>query len=243
MSTDVDAARTFYRSLFGWELAIGGEETGGYTMALIDGRSVAGIGSVPPGSQMPTVWTTYLATTDVDATAKAITAAGGVVYQEPFDVMTFGRMAVAADPTGGMFGLWQAGEHWGAALANVPGSMTWNEILSRDYDAAKAFYTEVFGYTMTEMGDENFLYSTLEIDGNIVGGIGAMPAGAPAGVPSSWMVYFSVDDADATVEAATGLGASIIRAAQDSPYGRSATLSDPQGGIFTVIQNATPDPS
>jgi predicted enzyme related to lactoylglutathione lyase len=239
MTVDLGAARSFYTELFGWELAEGGPDTGGYTMALVDGHSAAGLGPIPPGTQMPTVWTTYLATDDADATAAAIKAAGGAVYQEPFDVMTFGRMGVAADPSGSMFGFWQSQDHHGAEIANVPNTMVWNECLSRDWEAAKAFYASVFGTTYTDMSGNGFEYATIEVDGRTVGGIGAMPAQAPAGVPSNWMVYFDVLDTDATVAKVEQLGGSVMRPASDSPYGRMATLTDPQGGAFAIISSST----
>ena len=240
MTSDVEAARSFYGSLFGWQMQVGPPDTGGYTMAEVGGRTVAGIGALPPDSKAPTLWATYLATADADATAAAVTAAGGTLYQEPFDVMAFGRMGVAADPAGAPFGFWQAGEHVGATLANEPNSMMWNECMSRDYEAAMDFYAAVFGYTYTDMSAENAQYSTIEVNGQMVGGIGALTAEAPAGVPSHWMVYFAVEDTDATVDSATNLGASVARAAVDSPYGRLAVLRDAQGATFSVITAAPP---
>src|ERR1700754_2671920 len=99
MTTDVEAARTFYGDLFGWQFDIGPEETGFYSSALIDDRRVAGIFSMP--GDHPPVWSTYLATTDTDATAKAAEAAGATIAQAPMDVMDLGRMSVLQDPTGG----------------------------------------------------------------------------------------------------------------------------------------------
>ena len=70
-----------------------------------------------------------------------------MVLMEPFDVMDVGRMAVAADPGGAVFGVWQARMHTGIGVANEPGSLTWNENMSRNFDGNKAFYQAVFGYT------------------------------------------------------------------------------------------------
>jgi predicted enzyme related to lactoylglutathione lyase len=89
MTTDADAARRFYGELFGWEIAVGGEETGYYGMASIDGKNIAGVGGMM-GDNQPPAWTTYLASTDADATAAAITAAGGKLLQEPFDSWSSG---------------------------------------------------------------------------------------------------------------------------------------------------------
>jgi hypothetical protein len=234
MTNDLAAAREFYAQLFGWQLTAGGPETGGYLMADIGGRPVAGLGQME-GAFSP-AWTTYLASADAAATGEKITAAGGAVVQPAFDVMEFGRMLVGSDPTGGVFGVWQAGEHTGAQLVNVANTQTWNELLTTDYARAKDFYAEVFGYTYTDIGDGGFNYSTAEVGGQTVGGIGDLPPGAPAGVPSHWRVYFGVDDADAAVSEVARLGGTVLRPPADMPYGRWADVADPNGSSFSVIK-------
>ena len=240
MTTDQAAAREFYAALFGWEIEVGGEETGYYGMASVGGRNVAGIGGMM-GMDHPPVWNTYLATSAADDTCKSAEGAGGSVVAPPMDVMEFGRMAFIQAPGGGIFGLWQAGTHIGAGLVNEPGSFTWNEFMTRDYEGAKRFYADVFGSTYTEMGGDAFQYATIEVDGNTVGGIGRLPDEVPAEVPPHWRVYFAVDDTDAAVARVTELGGSVTRPASDSPYGRMADVADPQGAMFSVIKNATPE--
>jgi predicted enzyme related to lactoylglutathione lyase len=241
MTTDQAAARTFYGELFGWDIEVGPPETGEYAMASIGGRTVAGIGGMM-GMDHPPVWNTYLATADADATAKAVEAAGGSVQAPAMDVMDFGRMAVVEAPGGGFVSVWQAGTHNGFGLANETGAVTWNEFMTRDFAAASAFLAEVFGYTYTDMGGGGFVYSTIEVDGNTVAGIGQLPEEVPAHVPPHWRVYFSVDDADATVAKLTSLGGTVIRPPQDMPYGRHADVADPQGAMFSVIKPG-PGPS
>lgn len=235
MVPDVQAARDFYATLFGWQMQDTAEEAGGYTIAALAGRPAAGLASTPPGSDMPAAWTTYLAVDDLDATAAKVTDCGGQLFMEPMDVMRAGRMAVAADPTGAVFGLWQAGNHRGAEIINEPGALTWNECMSRDYDGARKFYADVFGYQYDDVGDGGLEYSVLNVVGSPVGGLGELPADAPADVPPHWMSYFSVTDTDATIALATDLGARVVVDPQDTPYGRIATLAGPQGEIFSVI--------
>ena len=237
MTTDPSAANGFYGELFGWDIAVGPPETGGYSMASVNGRSVAGIGGMM-GMDHPPVWNTYLATADADATAKAAEAAGGSVIAPVMDVMEFGRMAFLGAPGGGVFGVWQAGAHKGLGLANESGSVIWNEFMTRDLAAAMAFYTEVFGFTYTDMSGDGFEYKMIEVDGNTVGGIGTLPAEVPAHIPPHWRVYFAVDDADAAVEKVTALGGAVLRPATDMPYGRNADVADPQGAAFSVIKPA-----
>jgi predicted enzyme related to lactoylglutathione lyase len=239
MSTDAAAAREFYTELFGWSIEVGGEETGGYGLAKVEGHNVAGIMGTD-ALPHPPVWTTYLATADCAATCEAITAAGGTVVSPTMDVMDLGAMAVAIDPTGATFGLWQAKAHTGVELANEPGALTWNEQMSRDYEAAKAFYAAVFGYTYTEIGDGGFQYASIEVDGNTVGGLGGLPADVPAQVPAHWRAYLAVADTDVAVAQALALGGAVLSPPVDMPYGRHADIADPNGAAITVIAIASP---
>lgn len=240
MVSDGDAAREFYRGLLGWEYLLGDAETGFYSQAVRDGRSIAGIGQPPPGQEAPPPsWTTYLAADDVEQLTARITEAGGTVLMPPMEIMGFGSMAVAADPAGAVFGLWQGGTHTGAQLVNEPGAMVWNETLSRDLDAAQAFYRAVFGYDVHDLSGEGFRYAGLLVGGQLVGGAGELADSAPAETPAHWMTYFAVEDCDATVARARELGGQVHQEPRDSPYGRMAVLGGPAGEVFAVIVPAT----
>jgi uncharacterized protein len=234
---DVPQAVAFYSGLFGWDIEVGGADVGGYSICRKDGRIVAGIGPKmgPPGT--PSAWMTYIATEDADATADKITAAGGQLAMPPMDVMDQGRMAIAFDPTGAAFGLWQGRATTGIGLANETGSLSWNEQLSGDFDTAKAFYRTVFGYDYQDVGEGSFRYAMLMVDGHEVGGVGQYPDQTPAGTPAAWAVYFAVDDTDAAVATVTGLGGSALQPVRDSPYGRIGVVADDQGAIFSVISS------
>ena len=236
---DIPKAIAFYEALFGWDIPAGGPEVGGYSIAHSGDRIVAAIGPKmgPPG--MPSAWTTYVATDSVDATAAKIKGAGGQLLAEPMDVMTEGRMAVATDPAGAAFGLWQGGNTIGVGLANEPGSLSWNEQMSRDFDGSKAFYQAVFGYDYQDMSGDGFKYAMLMVDGHEVGGIGESPAGTPDQMPAAWTAYFQVTDVDAAVAKVAELGGSVVRALQDTPYGRIGVVADNHGAVFALI---TPPP-
>ena len=145
------------------------------------------------------MWSTYLASDDLDATVAVARAAGSTFMMEPMDVMTAGRLAFGMDPTGASSGIWQAGERIGVGVYNEPDALVWNELVTGDYEGAKAFYAAVFGYGYDEVG-EGFAYSTLRrcADGEVVAGLGELDAAAPAGQVASWRVYFMVADCDAS---------------------------------------------
>jgi len=232
---DMPRAKAFYSGMFGWDVQEGPPEAGGYAMCELDGRQVAGLGPKMGPADMPSVWTTYIAAEDAEETASKIKAAGGQLMMEPFDVMDAGRMAIAADPAGAVFGVWQARLHTGVRLANEPGSLAWNENMSRDFEGSKAFYHSVFGYDYGDLGDAGFKYATLDLGGRPVGGIGELGPDSPAETPAHWAVYFTVADTDAAVAKITGLGGAVIQPAWDTPFGRMAVLADDQGAVFSVM--------
>ncbi len=145
-ATDVESAKQFYTALFGWDYLDAGPDSGGYWLATLRGKQVAGIGPTQSPEDR-SAWTTYLWTDDAAAAAKLIADAGGSVLAEPMDVSDHGRMSIAADPSGAVFGLWQGTSHRGAGLANEHGAFTWNELPTPDTAAAREFYTAVFGYS------------------------------------------------------------------------------------------------
>jgi predicted enzyme related to lactoylglutathione lyase len=236
---DVDQASAFYGALFGWDSDINSDpEFGGHRNFTLDGKAVAGVSpTMEPGQ--PQVWTTYIATDDVDRAAAKITEAGGAVLMPTMEIGEFGTMIVAADPAGAVFGVWQSGQHIGAQIANVVGSVAWNENLSRDFEGNKKFYTEVFGYEYGDMSADGFNYATTDLGGAPVGGIGELPPEAPKDTPAHWMTYVAVADTDAAVAKVEKLGGSVLNPPFDTPQGRIAILADNQGAPFAVVSVET----
>jgi predicted enzyme related to lactoylglutathione lyase len=235
-SPDVDASISFYGSLFGWTASEPGPpEAGGYRFFLQDGKMVAGIGPLMMEGQPP-AWLNYVTVADADETAGEARDAGGTVFVEPMDVMDVGRFSVLADPTGAALGLWQPRRHTGAELVNEPVSLTWNELETRDPEAAKPFYGALFGWEAetTEMGGGE--YTTWRLDGQPVGGMADITGRVPDQVPAHWLAYFAVADTDATVARAQELGGDVNVPPMDIPAGRFAVLGDTHGAVFGVIR-------
>jgi predicted enzyme related to lactoylglutathione lyase len=184
----------------------------------------------------PTAWTTYISTSNAEETAKKVTAAGGQVVSPPMQVMDQGSMAVFADPTGAAFAVWQPDKMKGAELVNKPNSLGWNELATRDINAATAFYTKVFPWTVktADMGGGQ-QYTEWLLDGKSIGGGMQMGSMNPPNLPSNWLVYFVVANTDDTLKKAQELGAKVMSPAMDIPQGRMAVLTDPQGATFAVI--------
>ena len=147
-----------------------------------------------------------------------------------------GRMAVVSDPAGAMVALWQSRGHVGAGLVNEPGTLCWNELITGDRERAAAFYAKVVGWSSKTNQLGPLTYTEFKAGERTIAGMMEI-----AGVMPRWNVYFAVADADATIAAARGLGASVLQPAMDLPdVGRFASLTDPQGAAFSVVQLTAP---
>ncbi|MET9494796.1 VOC family protein [Streptomyces sp. NPDC006552] len=238
---DLEAAKTFYAELFGWNYDPRAAEHRDYTQAsTAGGKRVAALSPQPPGARdVPAAWNLYLATPDAAATAERITSAGGTLTREPAPVGDYGTMATAQDPTGCRFSVWQPGTHRGFEAVNEPGAFCWAEVNSRDTARTDAFFTSVFPYEVRTMADDHVDFDVWQLAGAPVLGRLRMTGDFPEHVPSHVNVYFVVEDCDAAVETARRLGGSLLFGPMDSPFGRFAAVGDPQGAAFTVIDVTT----
>ena len=240
---DVETATRFYSDVLGWSFTTSDEQYGGYVIGSAGGAAAAGVGPQQSADQTA-AWTLYIASDDADATAAAVLQAGGQILLPPGDVGPLGRMFVAADPTGAVFGVWQAGSHIGAGIVNEPGGMTWEDLRSTDPDVARAFYTRVFGYATEglEMAGPDYTTFSSTPGEAPLGGMGGM-SGAAAGTPSHWLVYFGVADVEAAVTAARKAGGQVLSERFETPFGPMAALRDPAGAVFWITEpGATEQP-
>lgn len=241
-SPDVDASVAFYGAVFGWEAEDQFDtdgETRVYVMLTKDGRNVAGLGGQMEGMQgMPAIWHSYIATEDADKTLELVESNGGTVVAPVMDIYEDGRMAVCQAPDGAHFSIWQPKAHIGAQLVNEPDTWTWNELMTRDLDAARPFYAAVFGWTYGEMdmGAGGTYYLAQVTEDQPMGGLMAMPDEMPDQVPNHWLVYIDVADLDETLARVTAAGGSIASPPMDAGVGTTAIIHDPHGGSFAVMQ-------
>ncbi|SFE91889.1 hypothetical protein SAMN05216251_106198 [Actinacidiphila alni] len=226
MAHRADRARDFYGALFGWEYVPGPEQLGAYVLAELDGRPVAGIGEGPPAPHRPVSWTTMLATDDVDRAAELVRECGGTVGVGPLQVGPEGRLALAVDPSGAVFGIWEAGTFGGAEAA---GALALSELVTRGA-AVVGFYEAVFGLEAVADGSGRFL---LRAGGRSVAVVRDVGARLPRERGAHWTTPFAVRDVSLTTARALTLGAHTLGSAADSPS--SVTLADPEGAAFTLV--------
>ena len=244
-TTDPAGAKAFYGELFGWVAEdIPAGEAGTYTMLRLNGDEVCALYEMNAGQHergTQPYWFSYVSVESADAAASRARELGGTVYGEAFDVLDSGRMAVIGDPTGATLGVWQPLAHIGADRVNDPGCFSWNELQSRDPEAAAAFYSELFDWE-TETIEENGqpVYVTIKNAGSSNGGI--MPMTEQHGdTPPYWLTYFTVPSCDSAVEKVRELGGVVLAGPLDLGAGRIAVVSDPQGAAFALFEGETDD--
>ena len=239
-SPDVEASKAFYGGLFGWEAHTSPDPAPAATPCSSCGGSrspgsvrCSGRPTTRPGPPTST-------TADADATAQAVDEAGGTVVMPPFDVLDAGRMAVCMDSAGARFSIWQPGVHIGAELVNEPDTLNWNELATRDIDAAKAFYGAVFGWGGQTQAFEGTTYTMWTVGDRPVGGMIQMNDQWPARHPPHWMVYIAVADVDATAAKVAELGGTVPVPPTDAAFGRFAVCNDRHGAAFSIVAGTTP---
>jgi predicted enzyme related to lactoylglutathione lyase len=235
------AAVDFYRQLFGWE----SQDTplpGGMTYTLLRaGNAVIGAAfdmTAAMGGSLPPHWASYVQVDDVDAKAEQVKDLGGTILKGPFDVMEFGRMATLRDPTGGVLCMWQAKA--GSPIARIdyrePGRVCWCELQTRGARKAAEFYEQLFGWKLG--GKDGADYIQFFNEDSPLGGFFELEGKAGLEqIPPNWMVFFAVDDVDASSNRVKDLGGRVHMTPMDLPgVGRFAVVSDPQGAAFTLFR-------
>lgn len=250
LTNDADAAGEFYGKVIGWTSQPSHQPDMDYRFfssgdgtAMVDG--VGGYMAITPemaehGTRP--AWVGYIAVDDVDASAAAITAAGGSILMPAMDLEGVGRMAMVADPAGAPFyimrGSSEGESHAFAATAPKVGHCGWNELSSTDPEAAKAFYGSIFGWAKNgdmDMGPLGKYEFWKPGDGRefMLGAVMPLMPGMPM---SAWTFYFRVVDIDKAVAAITAHGGTMLQEPTEIPGGEfSITAMDPHGAAFGLV--------
>ncbi|MFJ9035191.1 VOC family protein [Streptomyces sp. NPDC102406] len=217
---DVEAGKRFYGDLFGWAFDEGaGAERGFYTAAYSEDRAVAALAPGPPA------WRVHFAVRDAYAAAERVVAAGGRLVSGPVSDGAVATVALAAGPDGALFGLWQAGSHQGFERTGAPGALCRVELRTPDAARGDSFRAAVFGTPAT--ADARLWRSggpaAPEVSRRLVPGRAAR-----------FLPHFGAADVPGGCAEAVRLGARVLQAPHESPYGPLAVLTDDQGAAFAL---------
>ncbi|WP_318202878.1 VOC family protein [Streptomyces sp. SCL15-4] len=217
---DVEAGKRFYGELFGWTFQ---EAYGSSVWALLGEDRVAALAPKTDG-RMPTVWTVSFATPDAAALARRITAAGGRMITDPYPAGGLGTAALAADPEGAVFGLWQPGGHRGFGRRRAPGTFVWAELYTRDTASANTFYGDLFHDALFGPGAAPDF------------GRAEVTEVFPAEMPPHFVAHFRVTVLDDALGTVRRLGGRVQAPPFETSYGRVAVVTDNQGASFALLQ-------
>lgn len=233
-TNDLDRTVAFYTQLFGWEHEQFAPEFGGYGQFTKGGKRIAGVGPAMEGQ--PPVWGVYLRTSDADATAEAVKAAGGSIVFGPDDIPGQGRFVACVDAAGAAVDFFQPDGHDGFELWGEHGAPVWFETWTSDFDASVAFYTQAAGWPVSTLADTpDFRYATYGHGPDALAGIyDATKEFAANGGSSAWAVYLGADDVDTVAARAVELGGQAPGEPRDTPYGRQIGVMDPMGTWFQL---------
>jgi predicted enzyme related to lactoylglutathione lyase len=236
-TSDPAAAQDFYTQLFDWEGAVlTAGPAGTFTILRRAGEDAAILYRQTAQARAAAArphWTTYISVEDAEATAARADDLGGAqVFRAPFDVVDAGRVAAIRDPTGAILSLWQPRARIGATVVNEVGALCWNELATTDVARVKSFFGELVGWSyQTDPAG----YTTITNAGRATGGIREQAMDQRDGTPA-WLPYFEVKGSEVAARRALQLGARGAAPSTDSPLGRLAVITDPQGAEFAVLE-------
>jgi len=239
MTTDVAAAVDFYTHVAGWTTQTMPMGDFDYTMWLNPrGRAIGGVMTLPEEVRAhgaPPHWMGSVAVADVDATLARAQALGGQVMVPAMDIPDVGRYAALTDPQGAAVSIFHSDQSGPSDAEKGPGDITWNELGTTDYEAALAFYGELFGWEKMEAHDMGpmGIYQIYGVRGTMLGGAFNKSDDMPG--PPTFVYYITVADLAAAVAAARERGATILFDDHEVPGGdRIAQLLDPQGAYVAL---------
>jgi predicted enzyme related to lactoylglutathione lyase len=240
LTSDPDAAATFYATVLGWTGSDSGQAAMDYRIFRMHGVGVAGLMALPPGAAtagMRPGWLGYVSVADVDQSVAAFAAAGGAVHMPAMDVPGVGRMAMVADPQGAtLYVMTPTGDGPSTSFApGRPGHGGWHELHTTDWEAALAFYAAQFGWRRVRAMDMGPMGTYLLFNAGSGDQIGGM-MNDPAASRPYWLYCFNVDDIDAASRRVTTGGGAVQMGPHQVPTGDwIIRAQDPQGAVFVLV--------
>jgi hypothetical protein len=240
-TSDQDAAKKFYSSLFGWtpnDSPMGPSEF--YTIFRLNGHDAAAAYTQQKEEReqhVPPHWNLYMAVDSADDAVAKAAKVGGTVLAPAFDVMDAGRMGVVQDPTGAIFCVWQAKKNIGIGVAGENNTFCWADLSTPDAQRGGKFYSDLFGWKLEKGEKDPSGYLHIKNGDTFIGGIPPAEHHNPKS-PAHWLIYFMVADVEAATEKAKGMGAKVYMPPRKMEgVGTWSIVADPQGAVFALFKS------
>jgi predicted enzyme related to lactoylglutathione lyase len=243
-TTDPVAATKFYSGLFGWTTNTITQNGKAYTVFSNGSRPVAGLAPRPLAkSKRPSRWISYIAVTDMSATLKLVTKAGGLVRAEARDFPQRGIQAIIADNEGSTVGLLQSSSGESADDEPKPGDFNWFELFVKQPQAVSDFYRQVINYDVApDLRTERKNDFVLSSGGLARAGVAPLPEREDA--KAGWLAVVRVANLDETLGRAVTLGGEVMLSPREAAFeSRFAIIADSTGGTIGLVEyvdNANP---
>lgn len=238
MTADVEAAKTFYRHVIGWNVQDMPDMA--YTLFLAGDTHVGGVMALPEevrSAGVPPHWIGYVAVEDVDASADRARTFGGSVHVPPRDIPNVGRFAMIADPQGAAITVFKSSNPADSSPANrtALGHGGWHELFAADWEKAFSFYSDMFGWQKADTVDmgEMGKYQLFAVGEQPIGGMFNKPPFIPR---PFWLYYFNVDAINAAADRVKAAGGKIVNGPMEVPGGQwIVQCTDAQGAMFALV--------
>ncbi len=242
-TSDMDAARTFYSQLFGWEWRWVSDPPHPYGIFYKDGFAVAGLAFRKADGQEREYgrWAHYISVADVAAMEAAIIEKGGRALLPKRSLPNRGDIAILATPDEAVIGIIHSSSGDPGDYRPEVGEFLWHELFTRDVTAAAEFYESLFGYEVLEKADTAEIVDYFLASGeHSRGGIGSLSPESDT-VPT-WLGYIRVDNVDQAVERVKALGGEVLVAPDPANInGDLAIVADPVGTPIGLIRWEFPE--
>jgi predicted enzyme related to lactoylglutathione lyase len=239
LTDDVEAAKSFYGKLLGWQYESTTRPGGGpYTLILTpSGRVVGGMLEVddPGDGEDYSRWLGYFAVPNVDSATRSVAQSGGKVVVPAREIGDVARASAVQDADGAVVGLLTSRIGYPVERPTVgTGEVVWNELVAADPEAMAAFYSSLVSGNVSEESRGDFVYRFLEADGRPRAGVMLRPNER---VEPLWLTYFAVENVASASARVESLGGERLLAPDDGVRdGRIALVTDPSGAILGLME-------
>lgn len=240
LTSDPDAAATFYGHILGWNTTDSGQSERDYRILSKDEADIAGLMALPAGAAeagMQPGWLGYVGVEDVDASLADAVAAGGMEYMPATELPNAGRLAMLGDPQGAaLYVMSRTDAAPSRSYApGKPGHGGWQELHTSDWQAAWAFYSKQFDWQKAEEMDMGPMGTYLLFDDGAATRTGGM-FNNPMAPRAYWLYYFNVENIDEASQQITEHGGTTVQGPIQVPTGDWIVQAfDPQGALFALV--------
>ncbi len=229
---DLAAGQRFYGELLGWTFQDQGEEFGHYSMAQRDGKNVAALMPRMDPDQ-PTAWGVYLATADAAKTAEKVPRPAAACSSARTPSATSASWPARPTPAAPSSACGRATPTPASAWSTSPARSAGPRTSPRTRQPSTPSTAPCSGTRRSRSATEShFDYKVWTVPGGKEPVAGRMKAD---GQPPAFTTYFVVADCDGAAATVRRLGGQVVSEPQDSPFGRTAVVTDDQGARFAVI--------